>query len=181
MDLELYINWKDVRLNFSNCTGFLGPSTMKEIWLPRPYLHHLTSVYGQSQITADSDYLEASASNGLVWWIEITAGIQCYFDFSFYPFDHQECTVRFSSNSFPLDIVSYSALGLEKSNYGIEHDLHYSVEYKVLTDERDLSFFGGNYYYASCGFVILLDRNISQAMINMLLPSAFIVIIGFFG
>ena len=181
MDMELYINWKDHRLSFSNCTGFLGPSVMREIWLPRPYLHHLTSVYDRDQITANSDYLEASASNGLVWWIEITAGIQCSFDFTFYPFDHQECIVKLSSNSFPHDVVSYSSNKLIRSNYGIQHDLHYSVEYSMLAEDEDLTFFGGNYHYTSCGFVISLDRKLSQPVVNLFLPSAFIVIISFFG
>ena len=77
--------------------------------------------------------------------------------------------------------MQYSSWGLDKSNYGIEHELKYRVEYIIMTTEEELSFFDGEKSYSACGFFIRLERYFTQAIINHFMPSFFIVIIAFFG
>ena len=89
--------------------------------------------------------------------------------------------VKFSSFSFPEDVVLHSSKELSKSYNGIERAFKYSVEYTIMTTKEDLSFFDGDHIYSACGFFINLARNFSPAIINFFLPSFFIVIITFFG
>ena len=154
--------------------------TMKEIWLPRPYLWHLTSRESPMQVLANSDYLEATSSGGLNLWMEIIFGIKCSFDFSFYPFDKHKCYAKFSS-AFPEEAVRYLTSGLERSFYGLEQTLMYEVEYEEITQREELSFFDGFHNWSACGFYIHLDRKVSPALINFFMPSVFIVIITFCG
>ena len=179
LDIGLYINWNDKRLKFSNCTGIVDPSTMKEIWLPKPYLHHLISRDNPDQVIGTSDYLEATSSDGFYWWLEIIFGIQCSFDFTFYPFDEQVCSVKFQSNSFPNEVVKYSTWYITKSIYGIEHDLKYRLQFSEMTADDDLVLFDGSYNFSSCGFYIKLDRKLTPAVLNFFVPSLLIVIITF--
>ena len=181
INLEIYMEWNDHRLNFSDCVGMMNPSIMNDIWLPQPFLQYLSSVHQPEQITGNYGYLEATPKDGFIWWIEIIAVIQCPFDFTFYPFDKQECMVKFSSFSFPEDVVLHSSKELSKSYNGIERAFKYSVEYTIMTAKEDLSFFDGDHIYSACGLFINLARNFSPAIINFFLPSFFIVIITFFG
>ena len=180
IDLELYMEWNDLRLNFSDCLGIVSPTAMKDVWLPQPHLHYLSSVYQPKQVTGNNVYLEATP-DGFKWWIGIIAKIQCPFDFTFYPFDKQECNLKFTSFLFPEDVVLYSSKELSKSYYGIEHVLKYSVEYTLMTAKEDLSLFDGDHIYSACGLFIKLSRRFSPAIIKFFFPSFFIVIITFLG
>ena len=179
LDMGLYINWNDKRLKYSNCTGIVNPSVMKDIWLPKPYLHHLISRDNPDQVIDTSSYLEATSSEGFYWWLEIIFGIQCSFDFTYYPFDEQVCSVKFQSTSFPIEVVQYSTWYLLKSVYGIEHDLKYRVEFVQMKEDQDLVLYDGSYNWSTCGFNIKLDRKLTPAVLNFFVPSVLIVIITF--
>lgn len=173
--------WNDLRLNFSDCNGLVDPSTMNEIWLPQPYLHRLSAIHERNQVTRNSFLFEASPKDGFRWWIETIVVIQCRFDFTFYPFDKQRCSVKFTSNTFDENAVKYFSWGLSKSPYGVDYDLMYSVDYTIMTAEEDLSFSDDTDTYSACGFFIDLERYFTPAIINHFMPSLFIVIIAFFG
>ena len=179
--MGLYIMWSDKRLNISDCEGIVDPSGMEEIWVPKPYLWSLSSRYSPNQVTTKPDYLAASPSQGLHWWIELIFDVQCSFDFVYYPFDRQECGVKFSSSYLPEDMMEYSNLGLitDKNIFGIQHPLTYEVKYTVMTSKEDRVVITGTHNLSSCGFFINLDRKFSPAIINFFMPSSFIVIIAF--
>ena len=88
------MTWNDLRLTFSDCDGLVSPHTMKEIWLPHPYLHRLSSTEEKLHVAGNVDFLQATPQGGFRWWIETIVVIQCQFEFSFYPFDKQmQCKI----------------------------------------------------------------------------------------
>ena len=113
--------------------------------------------------------------------MEISVGVRCSLDLTLYPFDRHECKVKFSSSSFPLEVVRYYTSGLSKSRLGIEHPLKYHVGYTEMTQEKDFLFVGTHSNWSTCGFYVKLDRKLSPAIINFLVPSMLIVIISFCG
>ena len=129
------------------------------------------------RIAVKTDYVEASSS-GFLWWLDMILGIQCPFDFTFYPFDKQTCKAKFSSYYYPKEVVQYSAAGLKSSPNQIQHSLKYNVEYVEMTG-ADLALFNGYYNYSTCGFYINMERKLRPAIINYFLPSSIVVIIAF--
>ena len=178
--MGLYLMWFDKRLNISDCEGIVDPSTMEQIWVPQPYLWNLSSRYSPNQVTTKPNYLRASPYEGLTWWLELVFDVQCSFDFVFYPFDKQECGVKFSSSMLPYEVIRYSVVGLQDETiFGNQHPLKYEVKFTTMTSRKDLVLFNGIYNHSTCGFYINLDRKFSSAVINFYLPSGFVVIISF--
>ena len=111
---------------------------------------------------------------------DLSLGIHCPFDFTLFPFDIQKCNVKLGSKLFPEEYIKYSTIALSQSPYGIQPALKYEVTYAEMKDPEDLTFF--DYYnWSVCGFYINLERKFSPAIINIFLPSTFIVIIAFCG
>ena len=174
LELSVALYWSDERLNVTgNCTGFIDNSTLNRIWTPRPDIHHKSFIEKVERIGGTTDYFSADPDY-FHWWLEIYVGIQCPFDFSFYPFDTHQCNVLFTSHFLTDQVVNYTAGDLIDDSMEIQHALKYDVEYKMERDEDSLS-----YNYPTCGFNIKLTRHLEAAFINKFIPSFMTVMIAF--
>ena len=107
--LQQRFRWQDVRLNISNCTGILDDLTINNIWKPSPYVHSTSFIKNVERIDGSTNYFEAEPPYNFYWYMELDIGLQCPFDFAFYPFDSHTCNVSFRSFYHTYDVVWYSS------------------------------------------------------------------------
>ena len=173
LELTLMVYWNDERLNVTmNCDGFIDNSTLEKIWIPKPDIHHKSFIEKIERIGGTTDYFSADPDY-LHWYLELYVGIQCPFDFSFYPFDTHQCNVLFTSFFHTHEDVNYTSWDLTDDSTNIQHALKYDVGYKIIGDE-DLSDNS-----PTCGFTVKLKRHLSAAFITKFIPSFMMVMIAF--
>ena len=164
--------WKDERLNISeDCVGFINNSTLTRIWTPQPDINHKSFIRIVERIGGTTDFYSADPGS-LRWYLHLVVGIQCPFDFSFYPFDVQWCNITFRSHFHTDKVVQYSSYGLYDDSKEIQQALKYGVQYEKLSD-------ASYYNYSTSGFNIKLTRHLRNAFINTFIPSFIIVMIAF--
>ena len=175
IELELIVEfyWYDTRLNVTDCDGFIDKSTLQKIWTPQPDVLHKSFIEKVERIGGTTDYISADPDY-LYWWLKLYVGIQCPFDFSFYPFDTHHCDVLFQSHVHTNKVVNYTSSDPYDESMEIQHALKYDVEYKIQTNEEKLS-----YDYPTCGFTVKLSRHLQAALINKFIPSFMLVMISF--
>ena len=172
LELTLMVYWNDERLNVTgNCDGFIDNSTLEKIWIPKPDIYHKSFIEKIERIGGTTDYFSADPST-LYWYLELYVGIQCPFDFSFYPFDTHQCNVLFTSFFHTDEVVNYTSWNLDDESKENQHALEYDVEYNMMTD-------GDQYGYPTCGFTVKLKRHLEAAIINKFIPSFMIVMVAF--
>ena len=116
------------------------------------------------------------------WELELVLRIQCPFDFSFYPFDRQKCSIKFTSYVHTDDVVKYKTWQVEDISDKIQQALEYDVEYEVMSRKEELAH---KYYtckecnYSVSGFNVKLRRKLGPAIINVFIPSLITVMIAF--
>ena len=183
MRLETTYYWNDQRLSLANCSGLVNQTIVDKIWLPRPYIDHSSHIEPVNQINGPTVSFEAApdgndGQSGFYWYMEMVLALHCKFDFKFFPFDSQSCNVRYSSKDFTVDFVNFSTWGFKDKSDEIQQTLKYDIEYKVMTDQKDLIVH--NYYdYSACGFIIKLKRKLGLSMVNIFIPSFLIVLVAF--
>ena len=117
-----------------------------------------------------------------MWELELVLRIQCPFDFSFYPFDKQECSVKFTSYVHTENVVKYKTWHLKDISDKIQQAMEYDIGYEILSKEEDLIH---SYYtcerciYSVSGFNVKLKRKLSSAIMNVFIPSLITVTIAF--
>ena len=108
------------------------------------------------------------------WEIELVLRIQCPFDFSYYPFDNQECSVKFASYFHTDDVIKYITWQLEDISGTIQQALEYDIKYKIISSQNDLKhkyFTCKECNYSVSGFNVKLNRKLGPAFINIYIPS----------
>ena len=169
----MYLFWNDERLNVTDkCEGFIDHPILQKIWRPRPDIPHTSFIEKTERIGGTTDYYSADP-NSLFWYLELNIGIQCPFDYSFYPFDTNECDVLFISHFYSDQDVNYTSLGLVDESKEIQHSLKYDVEYKEISDEAFPP------KIPATGFTVKLSRRLGAAFINKFIPSSLIVVLAF--
>ena len=117
-----------------------------------------------------------------MWELELILKIQCPFDFCFYPFDKQECSVKFTSYFHTNDVVNYSTWHLEDISGEIQQALEYDIKYDIISQKKDLIhkyYTCGECNYSVSGFYVKLRRKLGPAIINVFIPSLITVMIAF--
>ena len=182
LELTVNFNWSDSRLNITgHCLGFIDNETIKEIWIPRPYIPHLSYITTVGRLIASTEFFQADPDL-FHWELELVLRLQCPFDFSFYPFDVQLCQVKFTSYFHTDDVVRYSTRTLQDLSAKIQQSLEYNIEYKVISSEKDLVhqyFSCAECSYSVSGFCVKLRRKLSTSIINLFIPSLITVMIAF--
>ena len=180
LGVKLTILWTDARLNVTDCKGYIPSSLVKDMWLPRPYMLS-TSYIELIKTTVATEYHAFEPPNLFVWYQELNIGVQCPFDFSYYPFDSHSCKVQFHSASYTDKVVHYSSR-LKDSSHHLQHAVKYDVAYREFSDEKDFYMAYSNdssISYSACGFYIDLNRKRGPSIINIFIPSFLIVLIAF--
>ena len=167
--------WKDERLNVTGyCDGFIDNSTLEKIWTPQPDVYHKSFIEKIERISGTTDYFSADPST-FHWYLELYVGIQCPFDFSFYPFDTHHCDMVFSSHFHTDQVVQYKSSELVDDSKEVQHALKYDVEYTLTIDDKYLYY----YNHSTSGFSVTLTRHLAAAFINQFIPSFMVVMIAF--
>ena len=117
-----------------------------------------------------------------MWDLALVLRIQCPFDFSFYPFDGQDCSVKFTSFFHTDNVVKYKTWHLEDISDKVQQALGYDIEYEIISNKDDLIH---KYHpcderiYSVSGFNVKLKRNLGPAIMTIFVPSLITVIIAF--
>ena len=144
--VKLTIDWEDSRLNVSDCDGEIDMDGVEEMWVPRPYMVSTSYIESIKTMTAMNSEWWYKRDMGFLWDQELNIGVQCPFDFSYYPFDSHSCMVQFHSKSYTDKVVQYSCTIIDESHH-LQHALKYDVEYRNFTNKED-------FYIAYSGMVI---------------------------
>ena len=180
IQLGIFMQWPDTRLlSKMNCTGMPDPEILKKIWTPHPFLYYSSSIKVVDTLKDKTELFEKTPEK-LSWWLKADLGIQCRFDFSYYPFDSQACTLKLSSMDLRDTVVKYVTSSLDRE-YGanMQHELAYEIEYELLTDPKDLTVDYGGGSYSISGFMMTLKRRKSSFVANFFFPSFLIVLTAF--
>ena len=174
IQLGITMSWSDTRLvSNMNCTGLPDPEKFKKIWRPHPFLYYSSSIEIVDTLKDKTEIFEKTPEK-LFWWLKADLGIQCRFDFSYYPFDIQVCTVKFSSTNLRDTSVTYETSSLDvefDAKFTVQHALPYEIEYEVLTDPKELNLKYGGGSYSISGFKMKLQRRKSSFVANFFFPS----------
>ena len=182
LELTVSFEWHDSRLNITgHCEGFIDNETIDAIWIPRPYIPHLSHINTIGRLVGSTEFYYA-VPDLLHWELELTVGLQCPFDFGFYPFDVQLCQVKFTSYFHTDEVVRYSTRRLQDLSARIQQSLEYDIQYEIISSKDDLV-----HQYLSCaeckysasGFCVKLRRRWSTSIINLFIPSLITVMIAF--
>ena len=173
LDIVLDISWNDKRLKITgDCHGFIDNSTLTRIWTPRADIHHKSSIKIVERIGGTTDFYSADPDY-IYWYLQLVVGIQCPFDFSFYPFDDQWCNILLTSHFHTDQVVQYSSWALYDESKEIQQALKYRVQYEKLPDASCCD------NYSTSGFKVKLTRHLANAFINTFIPSFITVMIAF--
>ena len=143
--MKLTLTWKDSRLNVSDCDGEIDRNVVEEMWVPRPYMVSTSYIESVKSTTAMYSYT-AYKVPVFLWYQELNIGVQCPFEFSYYPFDSHSCMIQFISNSYTDKVVQYNSTFFDDS-HRLQHALKYDIKYRNFTNEED-------FYIAYSGMVI---------------------------
>ena len=149
------------------------------IWTPRPYIHSTSFIQPVKRINGETDYIIAAPPNKFAWHMEFNIGVECPFDFAYYPFDSHSCQVKFQSHSYEDSVVRYTSGNLTDSSLEIQPALKYHVAYDLMTDKEDLQIITDDASFSTCGFYIYIDRKRVPAVLSVFIPSFLIVLITF--
>ena len=101
LDLSLYlnINWRDDRLIKDNCSKLFDKQYLNRIWVPDFFITTVKTIKSYNADYEDLNIL--AADNGRFWWtLHLDVRLNCAFDFTWYPFDHQVCNFWLTSQTF---------------------------------------------------------------------------------
>ena len=153
--------------------------------MPRPYIPHLSSIATVGRLIGSTEFFQADPDL-FNWELELVLGLQCPYDFYFYPFDVQLCQVKFTSYFHTDDVVRYSTRKLQDVSDNIQQSLEYNIEYKIISSKKDLvqQYFSTSAKCPECsysvsGFWVKLRRKWSTSIINIFIPSLITVMIAF--
>ena len=135
LGVKLTITWKDSRLNVSDCDGAIDRDVVEEMWVPSPHMVSTSFIESIKTLTAKKSFWWYKPPVFL-WHQELNIGVQCPFDFSYYPFDSHSCMVQFHSNSYTDKVVQYNSTFFDESPH-LQHALKYDIEYRNFTHEED--------------------------------------------
>ena len=125
------------------------------------------------------DYYIFQPPDVFIRYQELNIGVECPFEFSYYPFDSHTCMLQFHSSQYTDNVVNYTCELTDASDH-LQHALKYNIAYREFTDEED--FFVGysaTQQFSACGFYIDLQRKRGPAILNIFIPSFLIVLIAF--
>ena len=182
VELGLYLEtkWTDARINvlLPDCYGVLYSTDVERMWLPRPYM--LSTAYIESVKTNPAtDYYFFEPPNIFRRYQELNVGVQCPFEFSYYPFDSHTCKVQFHDSSSTDRVVHYNS-SVDDASDDLQHALKYDIVYRNFTDKEDFHIgYESGEGFSACGFYIDLHRKRGPAIINVFIPSCLIVLIAF--
>ena len=174
------MEWPDTRLvSKMNCTGKPDVKLLRRIWRPNPFLYYSSSIEIVDTFKDKAEFFEKTPKK-FSWWLKADLGIQCGFDFRYYPFDSQMCTVKLSSTNLRDNVVKYVTSSIN-TEYGahMQPELAYEIEYELLNDPKDLTakYISGS--YSISGFKIILHRRKFLFVANFFIPSFLIVLTSF--
>ena len=180
LGVRLQTEWTDTRLNgtIPGCYGRIYSPAVDEIWIPRPYMVS-TAFIEPVETIAETDFYYFEPDHMFHRYQELNIGVQCPFEFSYYPFDAHTCKVQFHSSSYTSSVVNYTS-ELKVASDNLQHALKYDIAYREFTDEKDLVVsMSEEDHYSACGFYIDLRRKRGPAILNIFIPSFLIVLIAF--
>ena len=127
------MGWPDTRLvSNMNCTGLPDPEIFKKIWRPHPFLYYSSSIEVVDTLKEKTELFEKTPE-ALSWWLKADLGIQCRFDFSYYPFDTNTCTVKLSSMNLRDSVVKYVT-----SSINADFDAKTTVQHELGCNSIDV-------------------------------------------
>ena len=180
LGVRLQTQWTDTRLNgtIPGCYGRIYSPAIDQIWIPRPYMAS-TAFIEPVKTNTETEHYFFEPEHHFFCYQELNIGVQCPFEFSYYPFDSHTCKVQFRSSSYTDAVVNYTS-EFAVASENLQHALKYDIAYREFTDEKDLIVsLSEEDHYSACGFYIDLRRKRGPAILNIFIPSFLIVLIAF--
>ena len=191
LNFHLILQWNEPRLKYEfDDKEFLNlPKTgygHNCLWMPNVFIFGLKSMKTHSLTDQITDfYIRKNGTENPInvnykTFLEVV--FYCPMDFSDYPFDEQKCHFLMRDFNYPKEYVSYELNTTEVlfnssqqvSNLGYEiiadHSKH-GHQHQTIYNKEEI------HKYSVIGFEIILQRKISQYIIDYAIPSALLVII----
>jgi hypothetical protein len=181
LQMTFNMEWNDSRLrDGQNCIGELDPEASRQIWRPDPYVFYSSFTNIVETMNGKSESITMSPE-GLLWWMEADIGLQCPFDFSYYPFDVQRCKFMVSSTTSTISTLVFKTTKILDRSQFIQQELQYDIEFEKFNKAEDFSWMGmSGSNFSTTGFYVTLKRKSSASLITTFIPSFLVVLCSFF-
>ncbi len=178
--ISMYLrqSWQDPRLKFDPINGRidtirLGDGRWNQIWVPDLFFRNEKRAAFHS-VTVPNRLLRLN-STGHLWYVtKISTTLSCPMKLQRYPFDTQSCPIMFESFGYTMDTVYFNWLDSPVDvDPGVELP-HFTLTGKILYDCSQNYTVGA---FPCMEIRFLLRRDIGYFLVQLFIPSMFIVVI----
>ena len=191
IDILLTMMWQDPNIKTNSISDsdnddeiILRPEKVSNIWIPDLYVWNRTSIETKDEwafmktakillSTKNIDEDDPDSQTTVELKYEIKTTIYCEFEYSKYPMDIQNCSVRFGSGSDATIFILYDK----------DHSYHTSKQYMADGLNVKITFFGEENHLRKkpVGFHIVMNRLLRPFLMKYYIPSILIVAVSDIG
>ncbi|XP_059087924.1 glycine receptor subunit alpha-2-like [Tigriopus californicus] len=178
------LKWNDSRVSVtgqpeSNGNVILAANCVHLLWTPDVWIQDLVS-FGKHSIIGQLARLIIHKNKEIEYWQSVNLRLTCPMNLDKYPFDQQECMIRFSSNGLTNDLQTYEgSIQFSETAHLAQGALQYHMTLEPLQDNEyaTQNCKNGAKCWPQIAAKLHLDRYFKNHALQVFIPTGCLVVL----